>query len=124
MRADYEQSLLNELSNDRTNKDKNNEQYTITDNLPHDNQNIVKSDADLLEDDRKSLARHNKQYSELLETYVSNTKRSLNFKYLKKHHVFKASMALFCIAPIIMSIIIQKIMSLLMAMLLSIIIFL
>lgn len=75
-------------------------QKTIAENLPQDNHSIVESDAALLEDDGKSLARHNKQYSELLEAYVANTKKSMKFKRAKKKCVFDISMRLFRGVPV------------------------
>lgn len=96
-----------DVSESEKNEDKDKQAIdAIKGNLPISNKNSVRTDADLWENDKQSLTKHNKQYSELLEAYVDSTKKLLTFKYLKKHSVFNVSIALFIVTPIVMVLII------------------
>lgn len=78
----------------------------IVENLPSSKTDSIRADSDLWEDDKKNLAEHNKQYSDLLEIYVDNTKRLLMFKYVKKHGIYNIAVWLFATTPIVTTIII------------------
>lgn len=77
-----------------------NEQSKIIENLPKETA-FIKSDTDLDKNDSDSLLKHNEQYTSLLSTYVTHTKRSLDYKYLKKNVIFTISMILFVAIPVI-----------------------
>lgn len=99
-------SEMEEVTDQQLDTNSPNNAPLVKENLPFLERNNAISDEDLWESDKVSLAKHNDEYSKLLETYVKNTEKSWTFKYTKKHEIYNISMGLFITAPILMFLVI------------------
>lgn len=73
---------------------------TVTKNLPYITEAVATDTSLLNRSDYSSLTSHNKQYTELLETYVDNAKTTLKNKRKQKEILYYTLIVLLCVITV------------------------